>query len=235
METAQVQTFILFGEQHCFAMLITVILVIAFPLTIKKFNSQHLMDTLAITLAVLILLSKVGEPVYRMFAQCAWRTNLPLQLCDMGGIAAGIMLFNRNSFFYDLSYFWGFGGGVQAILTPDLQYGFPDIDFLLFFVTHGLCLLGITYAALLFKMRPTVQSIWRIFAVTLIYGIFILIINWLLNTNYLYLCSKPENPSLLDYLGPWPWYLISLAGISLVLFVVYYSPFFTADLIRKRK
>lgn len=40
-----------------------------------------------------------------------------------------------------------------------------------------------------------------------------------------YLRAKPRNPSLFDFLGPWPWYLAASEGIALGLFVLLYLPF----------
>ncbi|MFQ6113106.1 MAG: TIGR02206 family membrane protein [bacterium] len=235
MTTAPVHPFVLFGEQHLLVMLIIISLTIAIPLIVKRMHSELVTRNVALSLAFALLVSKAGEPIFRILTGEAWPDDLPLHLCDIGGILAGVMLINRHYFLYELTYFWGLGGTLQAILTPDLGHGFPHIDFFFFFIAHGLVIVGVIYATVLFKYRPTLKSIWRTFATTFFYALLILPVNLILNTNYLYLCRKPPNPSLLDYLGPWPWYLLSLAVVGLIFFFIYYSPFWIADVLRKRR
>ena len=44
-------------------------------------------------------------------------------------------------------------------------------------------------------------------AVTAVWAVGIFLLNLLIDTNYGYLNGKPGSASILDLLGPWPWYL----------------------------
>ena len=58
-----------------------------------------------------------------------------------------------------------------------------------------------------------------------VYGIVVGTLDWIFGWNYGYLCAKPVMPSLLDYLGPWPWYLLSIEAIAFVSFLLLELPF----------
>jgi len=152
--------------------------------------------------------------------------KLPLQICDLALFAAAYSLFRHNQFIWELAYFWGLAGTVQAILTPDLPYNFPHLYFFKFFFTHGSIVVAVIYLAVGMKKSLTFASVKRVWLATNAYAFAILAVNAVFGTNYLYLMRKPAQPSLLDYLGPWPFYLIGLAGVLIVSLVIYYLPFY---------
>ena len=50
-------------------------------------------------------------------------------------------------------------------------------------------------------------------------------VNRLLGSNFAFASHPPTNPSLIDQLGPWPWYLFAMQGIAVVFFLLLTLPF----------
>jgi hypothetical integral membrane protein (TIGR02206 family) len=49
--------------------------------------------------------------------------------------------------------------------------------------------------------------------------------NAIYQTDYMYLRAKPENSSLLNFMGPWPWYILAAEPVAIALFLLLYWPF----------
>ena len=81
----------------------------------------------------------------------------------------------------------------------------------------------------------TLKSLWKCFWITNGYMVIMALFNLLVGGNYLFICHKPPTPSLIDALGPWPWYVLSLEGVGLAFFFIYYLPFGIRDLIAAQK
>jgi len=226
--------FVMFGAHHVWAICATLSLATLLPLAVKRLQSEKMTRWVAIFMAVVVLAAKAFEPVYRTATGQPWQNDLPLHLCDIGGVFAGVMLITRNYRLYELTYFWGFGGALQAILTPSLTNDYPHFDYWFYFGLHAFVIVAATYATVLFRFRPTLASIWRAFASMLLAALVVAPLNWLLGTNYMYLLRKPETASIFDYLGPWPWYLVALIPVSVIFFLLCYSPFWLKELITSR-
>jgi hypothetical integral membrane protein (TIGR02206 family) len=165
----------------------------------------------------------------------SWQYSLPLELCNLILIACIISLFWPNQFTAEIAYFWGLGGVLQAMATPDLGLGFPSWDFILFFWGHGAALLAIVFLIANKSFRPRRGSVARMMVALNLYGLAVGIIDAVAGWNYGYLCRKPAAPSLLDLLGPWPWYLLSLEAIAFLSFFLLDLPWRLLILFRKRQ
>jgi hypothetical integral membrane protein (TIGR02206 family) len=160
---------------------------------------------------------------------------LPLQLCSISVILSAVMLTSESYFLYEIVYFWGLGGTVQALVTPDLAYNFPHFRFFEFFLSHTLIISACFIMTFIYGFRPRLKSVWKAFISLNIYAAFMVLVNKLTGGNYLFLSAKPETPSLLDFLGPWPYYILSLEVLALVIFFLMYLPFVINNYISRRK
>ncbi len=150
----------------------------------------------------------------------SWQYSLPLELCNLVLIACIVSLFRPIRVAIEIAYFWGLGGVLQATVTPDLAQGFPSWDFMLFFWGHGATLLAIIFLISEREFRPRKGSVARMMLALNIYGLVVGVLDALMGWNYGYLCRKPSEPSLLDFLGPWPWYLLSIEVIAFLTFLL---------------
>jgi hypothetical integral membrane protein (TIGR02206 family) len=125
----------------------------------------------------------------------------------------------------ELTWFWGLAGTLQAVVTPDLDVGFPHLVFFQYVVGH----LGIVVAAVFLvvglRLTPRVGAVRRTFTVTAAYTAGVGLVDAATGANYMFLRQPPPNWTVLRLLGPWPWYIPGAAGVALVLLVVLDAPF----------
>jgi hypothetical integral membrane protein (TIGR02206 family) len=148
-------------------------------------------------------------------------TGLPLQLCDLAAFIAGIALLWPRPILVELTYFWGLGGTLQALLTPDLKERFPSYPYWQFYLAHG----GVILAALILVVGLRLGPVPRVAALTLGLALVDGLVDLATGGNYLFLRQPPGNVSLLTYMGPWPWYLASAAVLALAVLLLLDAPF----------
>jgi hypothetical integral membrane protein (TIGR02206 family) len=158
------------------------------------------------------------------------QTMLPLHMCSVVVWLTMYMLLTNSYQLYEISYFLGIGGALQALLTPDITgYGFPHFRAFNSFLAHGLLVAVPVYMTLVEGYRPTWASFKRIFIWANIYMIFIFFLNLMIGSNFLFIAYKPNFPTLLDILAPWPWYIIELEAVAFLIFLLLYLPFLIRD------
>ncbi len=228
--------FVIFGREHLLALVITLLAWLSVYAVTRVYGPERT-TLLRWALVGFCIINWLGWD-YWQWQQGLWQPaySLPLQLCTLSVPLAALMLARRSPALFGVLYFWGYAGATNALLTPDLQiYGFPHFRFWIFFTSHGSILLALAYAAGAWRWRPTLRSMGAAWlaanALLLAAGL----VNLLTGGNYLFVARKPEFPSLIDYLGPWPWYIVSLQGVALAVFVLVYLPYALADLRRKRR
>jgi len=148
-------------------------------------------------------------------------------------VAVTLIWPNQKSF--ELSYFWALAGTLLASITPDLEFDFPDIRFILFFFYHAIIITSVLYMTFGLKMRPDAGSIVRVVSWTVGYIAVAGTADALLGTNYGFLRAKPTVQTLFDSMPGWPWYIAESFAIGLVAIAVLYAPFLLLDQLRQSR
>ena len=104
------------------------------------------------------------------------------------------------------------------MITPDIVEDFPHFYYIRYFVGHHLLIVSLIYAIVVYDMRPTLTSMKKAFIALNGFLLISFIANMILGANYFWIMEKPPMASLLDFMGPWPWYILSGEFVALAHF-----------------
>ena len=225
-----------FGPSHWTVLALSAATTVGLVVLARRAEGERRGHTIAWILAAVLVANLLADlAVSLALPHSRWQDVLPMQLCDWVTLLCAAALVTRRPLAYELAYFWGMAGTLQAVFTPELGSDFPSFAFVTFMLCHAGAVVAILYLTFGLRMRPEPRSILRAFLAVQVYFAAAGVVDLLLVANYGFLRHKPAHASLFDYLGPWPLYLLSLEGIAAVLFMLLYAPFAWADWRRKRR
>ena len=214
-----------FSLEHIITM--TIIFFLSILICIFRKNIKEQRRFYRFTLAFMILAANVLYHLW-LLNEHAWSVKkaLPLQLSDLAALLAIVMLLSKSKRIFQFVYFAGVASAIQAIVTPDLyHFSFPHFLYFQSFVSHGGVILASLFMVVAFGYRPTIRAMWWTILCVNLYAVFIYFMNRRLGSNYMYIMKKAGMNTLLNILGPWPWYLIWVELVMIVSFYILYSPF----------
>jgi hypothetical integral membrane protein (TIGR02206 family) len=231
-----VNAFQRFGLAHLIVIALTISLPFILAAFVRKSRWARSERTIARLFAAMLVCNYIGYEIYLATTEgLAWQKALPFQLCDWAMVAIVVALLTGRNRWLEVAYFWGIGGTLQAIITPDLKYAFPDIRFLTFFIAHSGIVVGIAFMMIVKKFRPHWISIVRVFAWSEFYFVITIAVDLLTGENYGFLLHQPASASLLDLLSHERIvYILEMHLLALIFFVVLYLPFAFYDVARNR-
>jgi hypothetical integral membrane protein (TIGR02206 family) len=231
----EAQPFNIFGTYHLVTLAVILCVAIFFPRTYRdKPVSQQ--ENIAKILGISIIALELVKPFIWHSMDYPWIRLIPIHMCSLSGFFIGIFLLTKKRLFFEIAFFWGIGGGINALITPDVTLTFPDPKYVLFFLGHGLLIVNIGYACIALSNRPTIKSVKNGIFFSLAVLPVIYIINLLLGppANYWYLGAKPtEGQSIMDFFPDPPLHIPLLIIIGAFLFLLIYSPYWVYDKFKK--
>jgi hypothetical integral membrane protein (TIGR02206 family) len=209
-----------FSPPHLAALAVLVLAAPAVVIVARR-CSDRVTASVYRALAVLILCAWIGEYVADVI-QGIWSVqyDLPLQLTDLISVTTAFALWTRRQRAAEFVYLLALSASLQATITPDLSWNYPSVFYFTYFVYHIVAV--VAGIALVFGsgLYPRPGAPLRVFAWTLAWAAVAAAGDLLTGGNYMYLRAKPVHGSLLNDMGPWPWYLVATAGLGLAMFVV---------------
>ena len=223
-------SFQVFGPSHIWGIILFLILVVGVPLISKKYLAEKNQHRIGCFIGLIVGANYFIWVALEILAGTFdIKIHLPFQLCRVANILIPLIMISKSDRVYQIVYFWGMSGVFQGLITPDITNNFPHFHFIRFWVGHNGMIIALVYATVVYGMSPQICSIKKAFVASNLFLLASVIVNLILDANYFWICGKPPMPSLLDYLGPWPWYILAVELVALVHFAVAYIPFYILD------
>ena len=214
-ELATEHEFSAFGTSHWVVLVVFVVGALLLVRFGRRHRGQPVARRVSQAMGLLIATLFLSQQVYAMTPPRAdnW---FPLHLSDLVSLTSAYALWSYRQWAFALTYYWGLVLSTQALLSPALTGpDFPHYEFLAFFAAHLLVIWAAIYLTWGLGMRPDWPS-YRIACVATVGWVAVaMTVNSITGTNYGFLNRKPATASLLDVLGPWPWYLVPIVLLVL--------------------
>ena len=215
-----------FSSDHWWALAAFVICLSLIITISKKLKIQHNL-WLARVIAIFLSVTVLGFSwIHSLNGLFNYRVDLPLSICNLFALLAPLLFWQPNFQRFEVIYFLVICGTFQAMLTPDLYAGFPSYGFFKYWIVHGGLVILVIHHLLAFNLVPRARGMLRTFGWLNAYLAVLIPLNLGLGSNYFYLMDKPLNPSILDYFGPWPFYIVICEIVAMGFFAIAYVPIF---------
>jgi hypothetical integral membrane protein (TIGR02206 family) len=216
--------FQMFGALH--GAILAAMLVVGAALTLAGRLRPLWQRPIHLTLGAILALSQIAWLIQNWVIEgWVFPGRMPLNLCDFTIVSTAIAALTLRQRIFEFSYYCGVAGAGMAVLTPDL-YG-PTASFrnVNFFIAHCGIVVTLIFLVGTRLMRPQPGSVGRTLLWLNVLGVLVGIFDWIFQTNYMFLREKPGGGSAMDFMGPWPVYLVVLDAVALVLFWLLWLPF----------
>jgi hypothetical integral membrane protein (TIGR02206 family) len=149
---------------------------------------------------------------------------LPLHLCSISVIIAGLIHFKPGQNLFELLVYWGLPGAFHSLITPELTHGFSPFLYAEYYIAHAGIFAMAIFSLVVYGMKLRKNSWLKVWLFTQPVMAFVGIANYLTGGNYMYLGERPiaDNPFIM---GEWPWYIIGLEFAGLLHFALVYGIF----------
>ena len=152
--------------------------------------------------------------------------RLPFHLCGFSSVITCFILFiKKKQLWFDFLFYAGILGGLNALLTPLIDnYTGTNFFYVEYFYSHTSIIILPLYMYYYMDMDLSKLSWLKSFIALNILLVFLMPLDFYIDANYMYLKQPPavNHPHVS---GKWPYYLINLEFVVVILLYFTYSLF----------
>ena len=210
---------------YLLAIIIICILIFRYKSHIREFKYEHIIRYI---MATILIVGELAIQFWMMYSGNYELTSLPMHLCSISLFAGAFMLIRKSERLHYIIFFWALQGALQALLQPNVAVGFNNFRYYHFSIMHGTIVIFPLYMMWVHNWIPTFKHLIRSFIGLILVALPIMIFNTIAGTDFFFVNFakdvRPETGSILDLLGPQPYYVIPLLVVAFVLFFITYIP-----------
>jgi len=215
-----------YDSMHLSAILvfIAVIALVIFFRRRLRISKYEKLIRYAITIIAIIF--EVAFNIWRVRVQGAsiLAELLPLDLCTISLYLCVALSFTKKRRLFSFVYFYSISA-IFSIFFPDIGgFGINHFRYYHYFLNHIYIVFTTVYFISVHKYKINFEDAVRSAGVLILIASTVLIFDYLLNANYMYLMQKPDIVSPLDFFGDWPEYLVGLTMLSIAAIIIVYIP-----------
>ena len=197
-----------------------------------KIKDKHIKTFMKIS-SLLVLFMTLSNHII-LLTNDSWtlKSNLPIHLCSVSALICCFIGFTKkNQLLFEFLFYAGIIGGLLSILTPQITlYNEYYFFYIMFYFKHASIIAIPLFMRYGLNMKLTKFSWLKVFGLVNLLLLFVLPINALIDSNYLYVSRPPmvNNPLIIEDLNKVfgiPTYVFYWEIILIVLIILFYYVF----------
>jgi len=223
----------LLGTPHIIFTIACFVVIVLLPrLFIEKSNSSKFF---LIAIIISLMMINHGMDFYFEGYQDQLKLGLPIHLCDFSSAAIILYFFTKRREFFLFAFFAGISGAGMAMLTPDSEYGFPNIHYVRHMIGHAMILLGVSYAIIIDNQRPYFTDVHKTLFILSLLLLLMYFVNYLLGppANYWYVAEKPPGLNVTSFMRDAPYHMVDIYILAVIVCYLIYAFYYLIDKIKK--
>ena len=213
-------------------MTITVFFMLCYFFIGFKIKEKHIKTFMKISSLLVLFMTLSNHIILLINDSWTLKSNLPIHLCSVSALICCFIGFTKkNQLLFEFLFYAGIIGGLLSILTPQITlYNEYYFFYIMFYFKHASIITIPLFMRYGLNMKLTKFSWLKVFGLVNLLLLFVLPINALIDSNYLYVSRPPmvNNPLIIEDLNKVfgiPTYVFYWEIILIVLVILFYYVF----------